>query len=113
MKSFLLTGRGASPVTFPRGAWERGSCGFQKHPALGRIQEWKRDGYHALVPFREAVSSAAGEIDLASRVSGTETGYSCGTAPDSHRLRLCPCQKFGLSVRIRCSESGAGIQRHG
>jgi len=45
---------------------------------------------HALVPFREAVSSVAGEIDLASRLGRTEAGYSCGTAPDSHRLRLAP-----------------------
>jgi hypothetical protein len=65
---------------------------------------------HALVPFREAVSSAAGEIDLASRLGETETGYSCGTAPDSHRLRLSPCRGFGLSDRIRCSKSDGGNQ---
>ncbi len=65
---------------------------------------------HALVPFREAVSSAAEEIDLASHLGQTEVGYSCGTAPDLHRLRLGPCHKFGLSDCIRCSESGGGIQ---
>lgn len=66
---------------------------------------------HALVPFREAVSSAAEEIDLASRVGETNAGYSCGTAPDSHRLRLGPCREFGLSDAIRCSKSRDRNQR--
>jgi hypothetical protein len=116
MKTFLLTGRGASPVAFPRGAWERGSRGFRKNPVLGRIQGWKRDLCHALVPFREAVSSAAEEIDLASRVGETETGYSCGTAPDSHRLRLAPagnlvCQTV-LGVAIAAQETRGNSRSH-
>ena len=43
-------------------------------------------GSHAPVPFREAVMSPDAEaVDLASWFF---PGYSCGTAPDLHRLRL-------------------------